>query len=95
MINVILICVGVVVMLTGIYALIKILSSKRKFLLDMVDGDYLAFVSLIAWMLTFIGAASYWIFSSIDFETARSFRRHIHTFAETYLFEGGAHVRFC
>ena len=88
MIEMILIAFGVVAMLTGIYALIKILTTARKKILDAVDGNYLAFVSMIAWVLTFIGAASYWIFSSIDFETARNFRRYVHTFAETYLFEG-------
>ena len=88
MIDVILIGFGVVVMLTSIYALIKILTTAREKILDAVDGNYLAFVSMIAWVLTFIGAASYWIFSSIDFEAARSFRRYVHTFAETYFFEG-------
>ena len=79
---------GGVFFLVGIYALFQMLTKARKRLLDTVDGDFLAFLSLIAWVLVFIGVSAYWIFSSIDFEAARNFRRYIHSFAETYLFEG-------
>ena len=88
MIDVILMCFGGVCFLFGIYALFKILTSSRERVLDMVDGDFLAFVSMIAGILTFIGASAYWIAGSIDFEATRNFRRYLHTFAETYLFEG-------
>ncbi|MBR1646685.1 MAG: hypothetical protein IJ685_07890 [Selenomonadaceae bacterium] len=89
MIDEILICIGVGFFLIGIYSLIKILTSAREKILDAVDGNYLAFVSMIAWVLTFIGVSVYWIYSSIDFDAARSFRRYMHGFAETYFFEGG------
>ena len=88
MINMILAVFGGVFFLVGIYALFQMLTKARKRLLDTVDGDFLAFLSLIAWVLVFIGVSAYWIFSSIDFEAARNFRRYIHSFAETYLFEG-------
>lgn len=88
MADVILMCFGGVFFLLSVYGLFKMLTSARQRVLDMVDGNFLAFVSLIAWVLTFIGASAYWIFSSYDFAAARSFRRYVHTFAETYLFEG-------
>ena len=88
MIDVILMSFGGVCFLLSVYGLFKMLTSARQRLLDMVDGNFLAFVSLVAWVLTFIGVAAYWIFSSYDFAAARSLRRHVHTFAETYLFEG-------
>ena len=88
MINMILAVFGGVFFLVGIYALFQMLTKARKRLLDTVDGDFLAFLSLIAWVLVFIGVSAYWIFSSIDFEAARNFRRYIHSFAEMYLFEG-------
>ena len=88
MINMILAVIGAIFFLVGVYALFKTLTKARERLLDTVDGDFFAFISLIAWIIVFIGVSAYWIFSSIDFEAARSFRRHIHSFAETYLFEG-------
>ena len=88
MVDVILMCFGGVCFLLGVYGLFKMLTSARERVFDMVDGDFLAFVSLVAWVLTCTGAAAYWIFSSYDFDAARNLRRHVHTFAETYLFEG-------
>ena len=88
MIDVILMCFGGVCFLLSVCGLFKMLTSARERVLDTVDGNFLAFVSLVAWMLTFIGASAYWIFSSYDFDAARNLRRHVHTFAETYLFEG-------
>ncbi|MBR4382425.1 MAG: hypothetical protein IKP64_02585 [Selenomonadaceae bacterium] len=88
MANLILIGFGGIVFLLGIYVLFKILTSARKKILDAVDGDFFAYLSLIAWVLTAIIVSVYWIYSSIDFEAARNFRRYMHGFAETYLFEG-------
>ena len=86
--NMILAAFGGVFFLIGVFALFQMLTKARARLLDMVDGDFLAFLSLIAFVLLLIAASAYWIFSSIDFEAARSFRRYMHSFAETYLFEG-------
>ena len=89
MINMILAVFGGTFLLIGIYALIKLLTTARKRLFDMVDGDILAFISFLAWILLLIGGAAYWIFSSYDFEAARHFRRYIHRFTATYFVEGG------
>lgn len=89
MIEMILAVFGGVCLLLGVFALFKILTNARKFLFEMVDGDFLAFLSMIAFVILIIGGSAYWIFSSIDFEAARSFKRYIHSFAETYLLEGG------
>ena len=89
MINVILAVFGAIFFLVGIYALIKVLTTSRERLLSMVDGDILAFISFLAWILILIGVSAYWIFSSYDFEAARSFRRYIHSFTATYFVEGG------
>ena len=86
--NMILAVIGGVFFLTGVFALFQMLTKARACLLNMVDGDFFAFLSLIAFVLVLIGSSAYWIFSSIDFEAARSFRRYMHSFAETYLFEG-------
>lgn len=88
MVEMILICFGGIGVLLGVYALFKVLTSARQKLLETVDGDFFAYLSLIAWLLTLIAVSCYWIFSSIDFETARNFRRYLHSFAEMYLFEG-------
>ena len=88
MINMFLAVVGAIVFLIGIYALIKLLTKARERLLEMVDGDILAFVSMIAFMLVVIGGSAWWIFSSLDFDAARNFRRYVHTFPETYFIEG-------
>ena len=88
MIEIILIGFGGIFFLLGIYALFKILTTARKQILEAVDGDFLAYLSMIAFVLSVIGVSVYWIYSSIDFVAARSFRRYIHGFAETYLFEG-------
>lgn len=88
MINLILVIFGAAFFLAGIYALFKILTTARERALKLVDGDILAFISLIAFVLITIGGAAYWIFSSIDFEAARNFKRYVHTFPETYFVEG-------
>lgn len=88
LINMFLAVVGAIFFLIGIYALIKLLTTARKRLLDMLDGDILAFVSMIAFVLIVIGGSAYWIFSSLDFDAARSFKRYVHTFPETYFIEG-------
>ena len=88
MINMILIVFGMIFFLIGIYALFKMLTSARERVLEMVDGDIFAFVSMIAFVMLVIGGAAYWIFSSYDFEAARSFKRYVHTFPETYFIEG-------
>ena len=88
MINMILIVFGVIFFLIGIYALFKMLTTARERVFEMVDGDTLAFISFLAWILVLIGCAAYWIFSSYDFEAARSFKRYVHTFPETYFIEG-------
>ena len=88
MIELVLTGFGGIFFLFGIYALFKILTTARKRVFDMVDGNFLAFVSIIAWILTSIVVSVYWIAGSIDFEATRNFRRYMHTFAETYLFEG-------
>lgn len=88
MVEMILICFGGIGVLLGVYALFKILTTARKQILETVDGDFFAYLSLIAWLLTLIAVSGFWIFSAIDFEAARSFRRYMHSFAETYLFEG-------
>ena len=92
MIDVILTGFGGVCFLLSVYGLFKILTSARERVLYMVDGNFLAFVSMIAWILTFIGVSVYWIAGSIDFEATRNFRRYMHTFAETYLFEGALYL---
>lgn len=86
--NMILAVIGCIFFLPGVFAIFKMLTKARTRLLDVVDGDFLAFLSLIVFVLVLIAASAYWIFSSIDFEAARSFRKYIHGFAETYLFEG-------
>ena len=88
MINMILAVFGVIFFLIGIYALIKVLTTARERLLSMVDGDILAFISLFAWMIVFIGGSAYFVFSGLDYEAARSFRRYVHSFTATYFFEG-------
>ena len=89
MIEMILIVFGGISFLIGVYALIKTLTTARKRLLSMVDGDILAFISFLAWILILIGGSAYWIFSSLDFEAARGFRRYTHSFTATYFVEGG------
>lgn len=86
--NAILIGFGGVVFLLCIYGLFKMLTTARARVLETVNGDILAYISLIAWMIVFIGAAAYWIFSSIDFYAARSFRLYVHSFTAIYFFEG-------
>ena len=88
MINMILAGFGVIFLLIGIYALFKLLTTARERLLSMVDGDILAFISMIAFVLLVIGGSAYWIFSSYDFEAARAFKRYIHSFTATYFVEG-------
>lgn len=88
MINMILMGFGGICLLCSIYGLLKMLTSAREKILDVVDGNFLAYLSLIAWVLTGIAVSVYWIYGSIDFDAARSFRRYMHGFAETYLFEG-------
>lgn len=88
MVDMVLMIFGGVFFLISCYGLLKMLTTARDRVLEMVDGDFLAYISLIAWMLVFIASSAYWIFSSIDFETARSFRRYIHSFTATYFFEG-------
>lgn len=88
MIEIFLIGFGGVTFLLCVYGLLKMLTTARARVLEMVNGDILAFVSLIAWMLTFIAAAAYWVFSSIDFYAAKSFRLYVHSFTATYFFEG-------
>ena len=85
--NTILIVFGGIFFLIGIFALFKMLTNPKR-ILSVVDGDILAFLSLIAFVLLVIGSAAYWIAGSIDFYAARSFRRYIHTFPETYIAEG-------
>ncbi len=87
-INMILVGFGGIVFLLSIYALFKILTTARKQILETLDGDFLAYLSMIAFVLSAIGVSVYWIYSSIDFEAARSFRRYMHSFPETYLVEG-------
>ena len=70
--NTILIVFGVIFFLIGIFALFKMLTNPKRFL-SVVDGDILAFVSLIAFVLLIISSAAYWIAGSIDFYAARSF----------------------
>ena len=86
--NLILMGFGGIVFLLCVYSLFKMLTTARKQILEAVDGDFLAYLSMIAFVLSGIGVAVYWIAGSIDFEAARSFRRYIHGFPETYLFEG-------
>ena len=88
MINMILLVFGVIFFLIGIYALFKMLTTARERVFEMVDGDTLAFISFLAWILLLIGVSAYWIFSSYDFEAARSFKKYVHTFPETYFIEG-------
>ena len=88
LINMILIVFGIITFLIGMYALFKMLTNRKHFL-NVVDGDILAFISLIAFVILVIGGSMYWIFSSIDFEAARNFKRYIHSFTATYFVEGG------
>lgn len=88
MIEIILSVFGGVFFLISAYGLIKILTTARKRLLDMVDGDIFAYISLVAWIIVFMATSAFWIFSSIDFYAAKSFRKYLHSFPETYLFEG-------
>lgn len=89
LINLILIGFGGIFFLIGVFALFKMLTSARKAVLERVGGDFLAFLSMIAFMLLVIGGSAFWIFSSVDFEASRNFKRYIHSFAETYFLEGG------
>lgn len=88
MAEMILIVFGAIFFLIGIYALIKVLTTARERIWRMVDGDILAFISMITWILLLIGVSVYWMFSSYDFEAARSFKRYVHSFTATYFFEG-------
>ena len=87
--NIILIVFGGVTFVLCVYGLIVILTTRRNKLLEMVGGDGLAYLSLVAWMLTFTACAAYWIYSSIDFDAARSLRQYVHSFTATYFAEGG------
>ncbi len=89
LINLILIGFGGIVFLLGVFALFKILTSARKTMLEKVGGDFFAYLSMIAFVLLVIGGSVFWIFSSVDFEASRSFKRYIHSFTETYFLEGG------
>lgn len=78
---------GSISFMLGIYALFKMLTRREHFL-NMVNGDILAFISLIAWVLTFMGGAAYFVFSGLDSVATRNFKIYIHTFPETYFIEG-------
>ena len=89
MIDLILIGFGGTVFLIGVFAMWKILTSARKIMLEKVGGGFLAYLAMIAFVLLVIGGSAFWIFSSVDFEASRNFKRYIHGFAETYFLEGG------
>ena len=88
MAEMILIVFGAISFLICVYALFKMLTTVRERIWSMVDGDILAFISLFAWMIVFIGGSAYFVFSGLDYEAARSFRRYVHSFTATYFFEG-------
>lgn len=84
----ILIVFGIVALLICLYALFAMLTTKREHFLKIVDGDGLAFISLLAWMLVFIAGSAYLIFKGFDPDAANNFRRYVHSFTGTYFFEG-------
>ncbi|MBE8953452.1 MAG: hypothetical protein SR1Q7_09960 [Quinella sp. 1Q7] len=87
--NIILIVFGGVAFVLCVYGLFAVLTFSRKRVLDMVGDNGLAYLSMIAWMLTFTAGAAYWTYSSIDFDSARSLRQYVHSFTATYFAEGG------
>ena len=86
--NAILIGFGVTACVLCVYALFAMLTFRRDRILDLVDGNGLAYLSLIVWMLVFIAGSAYLAFKGYDFDAATNLRRYVRSFTVTHFFEG-------
>ncbi len=86
--SVILIIFGVMIFLPCVYALWKMLTSRRANVLSLVHGNILAFISLIVWVIVAIIVSAYLIFKGYDYAAATSLRKYIQSQPVAHLVEG-------
>lgn len=84
----ILIVFGAMIFLPCVYALWKMLTTRRANVLRLVNGNILAFVSLTVWVIVAIVASVYLMFKGCDPDAAVALRKHIQSLPVTHLIEG-------